>query len=336
MRRFPLVALALCLSAPLAPAQQDEKVFSGPQPGEKLTPFKALGVFGPQAGKEFEFAPPAKDGPAVLVFVHEVTRPAFQFLRPVDTYAAKLGGDGLATQIVWLSGDKTATEMFLNRAKQSLNLQSPVSIALDGAEGPGNYGLNRKVTLTVLVAKGNKVVANFAIVQPNETDAPKVLAAIAKVMGRKPPTAEELGGGKGRPDQPPKRPADMADVVKAVERLTGEVQRLQKQVGDLTAALDEARAKLAKLEGKPAPPPLGGKRPEGKPSKSPELQQLMRQMIQKTNDEATVKRIADEMLRWAGDDRGRRAELRDYCRLVVGAGYGTEAAQQALKKLAGE
>jgi hypothetical protein len=336
MRRLPLVALALCLTAPLAPAQQDEKVFSGPQPGEKLTPFKVLGVFGPQAGKEFELAPPAKDGPAVIVFVHEMTRPANQCLRLVDLYADRLARDGLHTHIVWLSADKTAAEMAITRIQGSVKYRSPIGISLDGAEGPGNYGLNRKVTLTVLVAKGNKVVANFAIVQPNETDAPKVLAAIAKVMGKQPPTVEELGGAKGRPDQPPKRPADMADVVKAIEGLTGEVRRLQGQVAALTAALDEARAKLAKLEGKPAPPPLGGKRPEGKPSKSPELQQLMRQMIQKTNDEATVKRIADEMLRWAGDDRRRLAELRDYCRLIVGAGYGTEAAQQALKKLAGE
>ena len=53
-------------------------------------------------------------------------------------------------------------------------------ISLDGIEGPGNYGLNRKVTLTLLVAKGTKVVANFAIVQPNETDAPKVGAAASR------------------------------------------------------------------------------------------------------------------------------------------------------------
>src|SRR5262245_34470724 len=59
----------------------------------------------------------------------------------------------------------------------------------------------------------------------------------------------------------------------------------------------------------------------------------MRRMIQKTNDEATVKQIAEEMIKWAGDDRQKRIILRDYCKQVAGLGYGTEAAQAALKKL---
>src|SRR5262249_30662363 len=59
----------------------------------------------------------------------------------------------------------------------------------------------------------------------------------------------------------------------------------------------------------------------------------MRRMIQKTNDEATVKQIAEEMIKWAGDDRAKRIILRDYCRQVAELGYGSEAAQATLKKL---
>ncbi|GIW81662.1 MAG: hypothetical protein KatS3mg105_3469 [Gemmatales bacterium] len=170
----------------------DEPVFSGPQPGEKMTPFKVVGAYGPMAGKEFTVLENASDSPVLLVFVHEMTRPLLQLLRPVDAFADKWSQAGLKAHIVMLTADRTETDRFLARAKRSLNLKTPTSISLDGLEGPGNYGLNRKVTVTILVGKGDKVVANFAIVQPNETDAPKVLAALAKVVGKPTPSPQEI------------------------------------------------------------------------------------------------------------------------------------------------
>lgn len=251
----------------------DEKIFSGPQPGEKLAPFKVQGVFEPNAGKELTLLDKNAKGPVLLIFVHEITRPALQLLRPLDVYGTKLAKDGLATHFVWLSADKAKSETFLNNARKSLALTAPVAISVDGIEGPGSYGLNRKATLTIILGKDHRAVANFAIVQPNETDAPKILEAVAKLMGKKPPTADEL---------------------KVAER----------------------------------PMPKGGR--------PPELTSLMRRMIQKTNDAAIVKQIADEMTKWAGDDRQKQAELRAYCQQVFDLGYGTEEAKQALKKLAGK
>src|SRR5262245_63899567 len=101
---------------------------------------------------------------------------------PVDVVAAKLAAQGLETHVVWLTTDKTKVEQYLGNAGQTLALKAPMVISLDGIEGPGNYGLNRKMTMTIIVAKGDKVVANFAIIQPNETDAPPVTAAMAKLM----------------------------------------------------------------------------------------------------------------------------------------------------------
>lgn len=253
----------------------DEPVFSGPQPGEKLTPFKVLGHSGPNAGKEVQLLADSKGGPTLLIFVHELTRPGRQLLLPLEAYSGQLAKDGFATHFIWLTADKTKTEEFLTRAKASLNFKAPISISLDGLEGPGSYGLNRKVSLTILVAKDNKVVANFAIVQPNETDAPKILAAMAKLVGKQPPKLEELGVAK--------RPADTA-----------------------------------------------------KTDRDPALAQLMRRMIQKTNDEDTVREIAREMVKWAGEDAKKKAQLKEYCQQIVKLGYGTDAAKKALQRLAGE
>lgn len=247
---------------------------SGPAAGEKLPDFKAHAFFGPDAGKEIKLHDKTKGGPTLVIFMHApgeaaITRPGFQFLKAVDKYAGE--NEKLATQIVWVTGDKDNIEKFLKRAEGSLSLKSPVSICLEGGkDGPETYGLNDKVQITVLVAKENKVVANFALSDPNvKEDAPKIIAAVAKLLGKDPPKAEPEEKKKVRPQE-----------------------------------------------------------------KSAELQKLMRQMIQKDNTEADVKRIADEMTKWAGRDEAKVKELRAYAARVVELQYGNEHAQAALKKLA--
>ena len=177
---------SLVCALTLAAAYAQDSFPSGPPVGEKLSEFKALSFWGPDAGKEVQLLKEGT-GPTLVVFVHQLTRPAFQFIRPVDKYAAELAEDKLKTHLVWLTDDKDKTEQFLNRAKNSLKLESPVSICLDGKDGPPAYGLNDKVTLTVLLSKDNKVVANFSLVDPSGRDSEKVKAAMAKLMGKKLP-----------------------------------------------------------------------------------------------------------------------------------------------------
>jgi hypothetical protein len=155
---------------------------SGPQVGDKLPDLKAKGVAGPNAEKEFKLHDQVKDGPALIVLVQQFGRPAFRFLRPIDEFAA--AKEGLAAHIVWVTGDVDKTEAFLKRAQNSLKLQVPVSICLDGKDGPPTYGLNDKVAVTVLVTKDRKVVANFALTDPNDQDAPKVIEAIKKAIAK--------------------------------------------------------------------------------------------------------------------------------------------------------
>lgn len=157
---------------------------SGPQAGQKLTPFKVLAFSGPEAGKEVELFKQAKGQPLLLIFVHRITRPGLKFLRPIDKLAAELTADKLHGQIVWLD-DRDKAKEYLERARKSLNLEIPIAISLDGKDGPAGYGLNDKVTLTVLLARKNEVVANFALVDPNETDAPSVRQAIGKLVEKK-------------------------------------------------------------------------------------------------------------------------------------------------------
>jgi hypothetical protein len=175
-------------------SQEAGPEFSGPQVGEKLAPFTVKGILGDEAGKDLDLIKSADGKPVCLIFVHEVTRPSVGLARAIGLFAASKKSDGLKSGVVFLSADATETENWMKRASGALPRGLPVGISPDGQEGPGAYGLNRKVQMTILVGKENAVTANFALVQPSlQADGPKIAQAIVDVLGGgKGPTAEEL------------------------------------------------------------------------------------------------------------------------------------------------
>lgn len=174
----------------------DREIFSGPQVGEKLVPFTLQGALHDDAGKRFDLVARADGGPICLIFVHEVTRPSIGLTRLVMKYAAQREPDGLISGVVFLTDDMTATANWMRRASHALPQGVPVGISPAGVEGPGAYGLNRNVTLTVLIADEHRVRANFALIQPSiQADGPKILRQIVEVMGGgEVPTLGQLQG----------------------------------------------------------------------------------------------------------------------------------------------
>src|SRR5216117_4038548 len=188
------------LLALLGAARSEENVYSGPQPGEKTTPFKSVELRGEGAGKERDIIAEHKGAPTTLIFVHGVERSMVPLMTVLDEYARE-HKDLVKTEFVFLSGDRLSSQQHLPLVGQSLRLQSPMSLSEDGVEGPGNYGLNKECLMTVIVARQNKVAANFALVQPGMADAPKIISAIAKVIGdTNPPDAEALRKRRGSGD----------------------------------------------------------------------------------------------------------------------------------------
>jgi hypothetical protein len=184
-------------------AEEPGEVFSGPQKGEALGKFVVQGISGEQEGKEIEPVAQAAGKPLLLIFVHEVNRPSVGMARVLGDFAARRSKVGLHCGVIFLSEDAAETEAWMKRAVGALPKDVTLGISKDGKEGPGDYGLNRKVTMTILMANKGKVTANFALVQPSiQADAPKVLQAIVDVIGGKAPTLEELGFGGPAPQRP--------------------------------------------------------------------------------------------------------------------------------------
>ncbi len=185
-------AAMLTMLSGAAASAADEPVFSGPQPGERLAALTVTGVYDERAGKSFDPVAEADGGPVVLLFVHSVTRPGIALTRTLTEYARSLDDPKVSTTVIWLNEDKAEAEAFLTRARRSVGLRVPVAVSGDGIEGPGAYGLNRNVELTILAAKEDKVTANFALVQPSLSEATAIAGEIAKLTDATPPTAEEL------------------------------------------------------------------------------------------------------------------------------------------------
>lgn len=241
---------------PQPPAQPPvETLFSGPQPGEPAEGFEVLGVFPPLENQKFDFLAQAKDKPLLLIFVHDLNRQSIGFTRILGNYAASRASDGLETGIVWLDDDTTNAIATLRRTQHAFPKNVPVGISVDGREGPGSYGLNRKSTLTILLLEKNKTIANHALIQPSlQADLPIVLQTIVAKIGGQVPPMESLEGmprmESASTNEPPnlrpwltpiiRRDASDESIVEAATKLETFLQdnpAAQKEIGRITSTI---------------------------------------------------------------------------------------------------
>ena len=203
----PLRFACLLSSAIALQLHAVESVFSGPQPGEATTAFKSVDIIGAEVGKERDVIALNQGAASVLVFVHGIERSMLPLMRAVDDYGDKFK-DRLKTEFIFLAAERVEGMERYGRSLNSIKLKGRSTLSVDGAEGPGNYGLNKECLLTIIAAKENKVQANFALVQPGIADAERVIAAIGKLIGdEKPPTAAEIAAAPGQRGGMAARPA---------------------------------------------------------------------------------------------------------------------------------
>jgi hypothetical protein len=339
--------LLSCVSLLLASAncfgQAKDKVFSGPQPGEKLTSFKVVELGSAEgSAREHDVIAENKGGPIALVFVHNVERSMAPLLRVIDQYGAERK-EKLRTELVFLSADRIAAEQRYVAAGRSLRLQSRMSLSLDGVEGPGNYGLNKECLMTVVIAKDDKVTANFALVQPGIADGQKIIEALARAAGdAHPPQVADLqardreaagpqrntmrgeggamAGGRPAVDLSKLNIETEAGLKNAVKALITEVQSLRREVENLRG---KPSADTAKAQPKD---PLPGAAPT-----DAQLEGLLRRFIQPSNDDATVDKVLAEVEAYVKGNPDLTKQAIDGWTRVLHIPYGTVYAQKAGK-----
>jgi hypothetical protein len=257
VRQLLSIALVIGIgSAVRAQESQDAsqaEIFSGPQAGETLPALQVKGVYGEQAGKTWDLLEANKDQPKLLIFVHKRTRPAFGLARALLTYVSKRTDDKLTGGVIWLTEDATETENWLGLVKQNFpgTQRLPVVYSPAGIEGPGTYGLNRNVTMTILVADKNKVTANFALVQPSlEADFPKIMKAVVQVEGGEVPNLFDLEPQAMRNRRQPAQPETdekLAGLLRRFIQKDANEEDVKKLVGEIETYLKDKPAVQTQL-----------------------------------------------------------------------------------------
>jgi hypothetical protein len=314
-------------------AADKEKVFSGPQPGEKVTSFEVRSLTAQGPGDKRDPIKVAGERPVVLVFLHGLERSMAPLMRVVDIYGGTQKAK-LNTEFIFLIDDLIRGDRGLPRVVNSLKMRTHIGYSLDGIEGPGNYGLNKECLMTLVLAKGGKVTANFALVQPGIADAPGIIAAMAKLAGdKKPPTAEVLlarqNPNNGRSMRRPlnlERLNLSTDAARqqAIQKLIAEVKHLRQQ---------EAMKNRPNARPNPRPKPPNANAPKkplpGAVPTDGRLAGMLRQFIQKTNTDADVDRVLAQMKTHAGNSADLLQQACDGLVRVISVNYGTPYAQKA-------
>lgn len=232
-RHLATLAIAGLLVADL----HSQELNTGPAAGTALTPVKAYGVGGPHpgafAGKEFDVAGEIGDGPGAILFMHELTRNILPVVRGLDQFGAEYSLKGFKTFVLMLSPDRTAAESRLKAVNGSLKLRNPVVLSLDGAEGPGNYALNRKATLSLVLVDKGKVVRTHAYTDVNAEDEGILRGWVEEIVGSIP---ENLGEYRqlAKANLPKEAGALRSLAVEQaveIKRLQAQVKRLKEQQG---------------------------------------------------------------------------------------------------------
>jgi hypothetical protein len=322
------VALALSTMSALAPAQE---LRSGPPKGTRLGELRIAHIAGAAAGSESDLAAACARGPAAFLFVHELTRNVAPLLRGFDATCADLAVLGLHGGAVLLAGDRTAAEQRAPVVSRALQMQSPLVLSVDGAEGPGGYALNRKAELTLVLARDGVVVDSLAFVDTGRQDLDLLELALTSLCGPVPEDGE-LEAVLART-----LPQDRGELVRIVAALERQRRLLAEQrdaargpaMTDAAPARPGAMRAAAAAAGAEPPVPAGGG-PLARVTDA-ELAAILRRIVRQDADAAALDAAFAALDARAADPALREQAARAITAVLDGDAYGNDLARSRLR-----
>ena len=183
-----------------ATASAEEPVdYSGPQPGEGLPGLEVVDAFELDEEKPYDVIARIGEKPSILVVIHDMLsnksdEPSLGLAYVLTHYAAARKDTGLERSVVFLTDDVAAMKTFLTKIRRALpKRETPIAISTDGLEGPGSWGFNRNLRVTIVISDQGRTTASFALQQPSvNVDTPKVLKELVRVIGGDVPKLHDL------------------------------------------------------------------------------------------------------------------------------------------------
>jgi hypothetical protein len=185
--RSILLSVVVCLVASAFSELRADDPVSGPKAGEVAAGFEIEVAVGDDAGKTLDPLKPLADKPVLVIFISEMTRPAFGLLKLLDKYGRLRQPEGLEVVIVRVSDDPVATAKHAKILYDLYDVKSTTGVAVGGKAGPKDYNLNEEAQMTVLLLdKEHKVLQNLARRAPDRQDFDIVRKEIDKLLGPSP------------------------------------------------------------------------------------------------------------------------------------------------------
>ena len=232
-----------------------------------------------------------------------------------------------------LSDDRTAGEGMLKRVNGSLKLHQPLVLSLDGLDGPGDYALNRRCTLSLILAKDGMVTESIALTDTGPADFPKLKAWVEGVAGQIPEDEAQLKElvAAHLPDDSEALRELAVDQKLLIRKLRGQLanarqggrQRMGRQAMNRQRGQTESERPEKSTDDDPP------RKREGKPPEDPELNRLLRAFIRQTNDDERANEVFAEITTRAAESQDLGKEAVEMFRLMLSFRdrYGTAHAQ---------
>ena len=332
---FPSLALALGLAGQYGQAAE---LTSGPPTGSPLAPVNSYALHGPHKGQEFDAAKALGQGPGALLFIHELTRNTIPVLRGLDDLTSEFSILGFRSHMLLLHDDRTAAENRLKAINGSLKLAHPIILSLDGLEGPGDYALNRRVALTLVLARDGQVTRSIALTDTGQHNLPELREWVEAVAGKIPADPDELR--KMIAVNLPKSSDAVRELAveqgAQLQRLRARLARLES--GQMNKRMQQRRPQRMKRDApnttrRPAadraPAKPAAKR-EGAAPDDAELQSNLRAFIRKTNSDERNDVVFTDITDRAAESAELTRQAREMFRLVLSLKdrYGTPHAHE--------
>ena len=189
IRRLFFVLVPAVLLCGYAVTAEKVDLKSGPQAGDNLPgPFLSLVAYSGEpsiVGQKIDFFEMNGQGPVVLVFAGEMTKPLTKLVNKLDTEAAKHKSAKLTVVVVILSDD----DALQNNLKEYGEKQGikHVNLTIMEPGGPKHYKLTKEADVTVLLCKRQKVEANHAFRKGelSEEGLKSILADVPKIVAKR-------------------------------------------------------------------------------------------------------------------------------------------------------
>lgn len=151
---------------------------SGLEVGEKAPAFIVRDVTGPNQGKSLCYRCSYGGRPVVSVFTRGADGKISELVKELDLVVGENADKQMRAFVVLLSDDEDADAGKLTKLAEDKEVKSTPLTIFDGLAGPPEYKIAKDADVTVLMWRGQKVLANHAF-KAGELDGKAVKSVVA-------------------------------------------------------------------------------------------------------------------------------------------------------------